>query len=132
MIRVSFAGGKRVDAECGKFVVHTDQPPEHGGSDSAPDPFTLFLASVAACAGLYVLAFCQARRLDTAGMAVTLEPETDAAGHLARLKLHVALPPGFPDKYLDSVRRAAETCKVKRALQDPPVVEVTATLEAAT
>lgn len=60
-IEVTFPGGKRVDARVGPHVVHTDQPIEVGGEGSAVGPFDLFLASIAACAGTSVLAFCQAR-----------------------------------------------------------------------
>ena len=51
---VTFPGGKRVDAEYGGFTVRTDQPPQSGGEGSAPQPFDLFLASIATCAGIYV------------------------------------------------------------------------------
>jgi hypothetical protein len=60
-ITIRFPGGKRVDAHLGTHVVHTDQPIAGGGEDSAPAPFDLFLASLATCAGIYVLGFCQAR-----------------------------------------------------------------------
>src|SRR5690242_6208835 len=54
-IEVSFPGGKRVDARVGSFVVHTDQPADQGGEGGAVSPFDLFLASLATCAGIYVL-----------------------------------------------------------------------------
>jgi putative redox protein len=60
-IKVTFPGGLRVDAEYKGFVIKTDQPVKHGGSGTAPAPFDLFLASIAACAGFYVVAFCRER-----------------------------------------------------------------------
>ena len=35
-MRVSFPGGKRVDAEYGGHTIRTDQPPQGGGEGSAP------------------------------------------------------------------------------------------------
>ncbi len=58
-IQIKFPGGKRVDAVLGEQVIQTDQSVAHGGSGSAPEPFDLFLASLATCAGLYVLVFCR-------------------------------------------------------------------------
>ena len=60
-IVVTFPGGRRVDAEVGGHVLHTDQPRESGGSDTAASPFQLFLASIGTCAGIYVQGFCAAR-----------------------------------------------------------------------
>jgi putative redox protein len=70
-IHVTFPGGKRVDADFGTQVVKTDQSREHGGEGTAPEPFDLFLASLATCAGLYVLGFCNARGLSTDGIELT-------------------------------------------------------------
>ena len=47
---VTFPGGRRVNASYGDFEIATDQSPDHGGDASAPEPFDLFLASLATCA----------------------------------------------------------------------------------
>ena len=126
-IEVWFPGGKRVDARAGAFVVHTDQPPESGGNATAIAPFDLFLASLAACAGHYVLAFCQARGLPTAGVSIRQRVEVDPATKLpGRIRLELALPPSFPEKYRTAVVRAAEGCKVKKTIAAAPLIEVSA------
>ncbi len=125
--RVTFPEGKRVDAAFGAHVVRTDQSPAHGGAGAAPEPFELFLASLATCAGIYALAFCQARGLSTDGLDLvqraTFDPETK---RLARVDLTVTLPPAFPEKYRAAIVRAMEGCRVKKTLLDPPLVTVTA------
>jgi putative redox protein len=70
-MRVEFTGGTRVEARFGKHAVTTDQPLKDGGEDSAPSPFALFLASLATCAGYFVLKFCQSRGISTEGMYLT-------------------------------------------------------------
>ena len=127
-VEVSFPGGKRVDARVGPYVVHTDQPTEEGGDGSALSPFELFLASLATCAGLYVLAFCQARSLSTAGIGVHQHVETDPLTKLpSRILLELRLPPTFPEKYRTAVIRAAESCKIKKTIAARPAIEVVAT-----
>jgi putative redox protein len=120
-INVSFPGGKRVDASFNGFVVQTDQAKENGGDGSAPEPFSYFLASIATCAGIFVLGFCQARNIPTDGIRVTEEVEWDAAAHrLSKVTIDILLPPSFPEKYREPVRRAAEGCSVKKAILNPP------------
>ena len=123
---ITFPGGKRVDATFDGVTVSTDQPVEVGGDGSAAAPFDLFLASLGTCAGYYVLAFCQARGLSTEGLSVVQHVTKDEATKLpSRVEIEVTLPPGFPEKYRAAVQRAAEGCKVKKALASPPTVAVT-------
>jgi putative redox protein len=124
---VTFPGGLAVDAHFKGFTVQTDQGVPSGGLGDAPEPFDLFLASLATCAGLYALRFCQQRGIDTAGLGVTLSTEKDpAAGRLSAVRLEIQLPPGFPGKYEDAIVRAADQCAVKRHILEPPAFAVTA------
>jgi ribosomal protein S12 methylthiotransferase accessory factor len=131
-IIVTFPGGKRVDALAGQFTLRTDQPREYGGEGSAPEPFTLFLASLGTCAGLYVVAFCQARSIPTDGIRIVERTDSDpSTGRLLRVALEVQVPPDFPPQYRDAVARAAAACKVKKTLAVPPQIEVTTSVRAA-
>jgi ribosomal protein S12 methylthiotransferase accessory factor len=124
-IDVLFPGGKRVDAQIGGFRIQTDQAVKAGGDGSAPEPFSLFLASIATCAGIFALGFCQARHIDTEGLGLrmdcTWDPTRKLFGHIA---LHLTLPPEFPDKYRDAIVQAVDLCAVKRHLMDAPSFEV--------
>lgn len=127
-IRVTFPGGERVDAELvGKgFVVSTDHSKEDGGAGSAPAPWQLFLASIATCAGAYVLSFCRQRDLPTDGIEIVQRQEYDETStRLTKVRIIVNLAPEFPDKYRRALVRAAELCAVKKAIADPPEFEVT-------
>jgi ribosomal protein S12 methylthiotransferase accessory factor len=131
-IRIRFPGGKRVNAEFDGFTVATDQPAEAGGQGSAPAPFAHFLASIGTCAGIYVLGFCQARGIPTEGLELTQRHEWDPVrNRLARVRIDIRLPAGFPDKYRAAVVRAAEHCAVQKALHEPPEFVVTAGAEPA-
>jgi putative redox protein len=122
---IRFPGGKRVDAEYDGHVLRTDQSPEHGGKGSAPEPFTLFLAALGTCAGLYVLGFCQARGITTEDIELVQHHDFDLDGRkLLGVRLEILLPPEFPQKYVSAVRAAAAGCKVKKTLADPPTVDV--------
>jgi ribosomal protein S12 methylthiotransferase accessory factor len=126
-IEITFPGGDRVDAHFGGFTVPTDQPSPQGGRGSAPSPFALFLTSIATCAGIYVLRFCQERGLPTEGLRMQQRSISDpATGLIGRVELEIGLPPGFPERYRPAVIRAAELCAVKKHLEHPPSFQITA------
>jgi putative redox protein len=122
---VTLPGGKRVDAAIGKHVIRTDQPVANGGEDGAPAPFSLFLAAIGTCAGIYVAGFCQNRGLPTEGIRIrqrsSFHPQT---GALEKVELDVEVPPTFPEKYRDALVRVADQCAVKKAIQAQPAFEV--------
>jgi putative redox protein len=122
---IDFPGGARVDAHFGPYIVKTDQPPSGGGEGSAPTPFSLFLASLGACAGIYVLGFCRQRGLPTDGIRIIQRMEPDAATRLiGKVSLEIQVPPAFPEKYKDALIRSAEQCTVKKHLEHPPAITV--------
>ncbi|MEZ4999181.1 MAG: hypothetical protein R2744_03325 [Bacteroidales bacterium] len=56
-LEIFFDGGLKVNARDGNFVIKTDQAKDSGGEGSAPEPFTLFLASIGTCAGYTLRVF---------------------------------------------------------------------------
>jgi len=128
-MEIYFPGGKKVYARYKGFTVETDQPVHEGGDNSAPAPFDLFMLSIGACAGYYVLTFLQQRGLSTEGAGILLRHDVDPETHLpSRVYLDIKLPADFPEKYRDAVIRTAEHCTVKRALDSPPAFETTTTI----
>jgi len=123
-ITVSFPGNLRVDAQVGPYTVRTDQPVAAGGDGSAPTPFALFLASLATCAGIYVLGFLRQRGMDAgaAGLRMTTE-EDHERGLVSKVVFEVQVPPDFPEKYEPAIVRAVQQCAVKRHLDAPPAFE---------
>lgn len=122
---VDFPGGARVDAHFNDFTVKTDQPPSGGGENSAPAPFALFLASIATCAGIYVLGFCRNRGLPTDGIRIIQRslrnPQTGLVG---QIEMEIQVPPSFPEKYYEALVRSADQCAVKKHLENPPKFNV--------
>ena len=125
--KVSFPGGVKVDAAFREFTIHTDQPVRDGGDNSAPSPFIYFLASLATCAGYYVLSFCRSRKIPTEGIELTMKTQREAKGKMVSLvEIEISLPPDFPEKYVSAVVKAADQCTVKAHLQYPPDIETKA------
>jgi putative redox protein len=121
---VSFPGGKRVHAHYGRFEIATDQGPDNGGDGTAPEPFDLFLASLATCAGIYVLGFCQSRDIPAEGISLEQSWERGDKGRLTKIGIRIFVPESFPAKYHDALVRAAAKCTVKRTMEAPPEMTV--------
>lgn len=123
-ILVTLGTGRKVDARLGKHLVKTDQPLDNGGEDTAPSPFDYFLASIGACAGLFVQSFCQKRGIPTDGIEVIQRPTFGDDGVLKQVDLDIRLPAEFPEKYRDAVIKVAEQCSVKKAIAAQPTFTI--------
>jgi len=124
-MKISFEGKKKVNAEFNGQIVATDQPLQAGGEGTAPAPFTLFLASIGTCAGIYVKSFCDQRNISTEEIFITQKMNYNYKTRLIdqiELKLH--LPASFPEKYKPAVINAVNLCAVKEHLNKPPEIEV--------
>lgn len=125
-IDVSFPGKLKVDAKIDDFVISTDQPEKAGGDNSAPQPFALFAASIATCAGYFALKFCQSRELSTEGMGLTMQYAWDKESkRFPKMDIELTLPAEFPEKYQKAILRAMDQCVVKKHIMEPPDFEIT-------
>lgn len=128
---ITLPGNRRVDAAFGHHIVHTDQPLDNGGEDTAPSPFQLFLASIGACAGIFVQGFCAKRNIDPSGVRIVERPVYDEQGTLKDVTLDIELPGSFPEKYKEALLRVVEQCSVKKAIAAQPTFTVRASIGAA-
>ncbi|MGD8992706.1 MAG: OsmC family protein [Desulfobacterales bacterium] len=123
-LEVSFAGGKKVNADFKGFNIQTDQSEKDGGEGSAPTPTLLFFASLGTCAGLYALNFCEKRKIDTTQLKLILDFETHPKTHMVKkIVMKLTLPPDFPEKYVSAIIKAMDLCYVKKHLHEPPAFE---------
>ncbi len=122
---ISFAGGKKVNADYRGFTIETDQSTRNGGEGTAPEPFSLFLASIGTCAGIYVYSFCQERNLPTDNIRIvqTHQRREDGSG-IGKISIEIEVPDDFPEKYRETLVKVADLCAVKKHIQNPPVFEV--------
>jgi len=123
---INFPGGARVDAQYGQFTIKTDQSIYGGGNGEAPTPFSLFLASMGTCAGIYVLNFCKQRGLATDNIQILQRIHNSPSTHMIeKIELIIQVPEAFPEKYRPSLIRSAQLCAVKRHLENPPEFAIT-------
>ena len=120
-MEISFPGGKRVDAQYEGLTIQTDQSIKNGGNGSASEPFNLFLASIGTCAGIYVLSFCQQRKIPTEEIKLIQRMEASADGKMiGKIIIEIKLPADFPQKYRKAVISSAQLCAVKKHMEQAP------------
>jgi putative redox protein len=124
-LKVVFGDKYKIDVEYKGYVIKTDQPVRDGGDATAPSPFDLFLASLAACAGFYAVAFCRERRIPTDGLGVTMTTERgEVSKMIDKVTVTVDLPAGFPEKYRFAMVKAVDHCTVKAHILRAPQFEI--------
>lgn len=124
-MEVTFDGGKVITAHINGHQIRTDQPVMGGGTNTAPSPFELFLASIGTCAGIYVKGFCDQRGIPADNIKILQSVEYDrATGLPSDIKIDIQLPADFPEIYKDAVIKVADLCKVKKTIANPPIFSV--------
>jgi len=124
-MKISFPGGKKVDAEYKSFTIKTDQSKLNGGDGTDPEPFYLFVASIGTCTGFYVLSFCQKRKIPTEDIELILNINKNKETHMIdKIDIEIQVPENFPENYKNAVIKSAELCAVKKHLEKPPIIDI--------
>jgi len=127
-MKISFTGNKKVEADYKGFTIKTDQPRDEGGEESAPEPFSLFLASIGTCTGIYVLSFCQSRNIPTDEIVLLLQIDENKELHMINtITIEIKVPKDFPDDYKKALVKTAQLCTVKKHLDNPPKIDILVT-----
>lgn len=122
---INFPGRKKVNVVFDNFLIQTDQKLENGGDNSFPDPFSLFISSIGACAGYYVLSFCLERNIPTNDIKLLLEAKKNIKNNLIEnIDIKIITNELFPDKYVKSIIKVANLCTVKKHLEHPPIINI--------
>lgn len=99
----------------GRHVIATDEPVSLGGTDTAPAPHELLAAMLASCASTMVAIYARRHGWPLEGLRVDVDYDADATPR--RVAMRMALPEGLSSDQVDRLRRVAETCPARRALE---------------
>jgi putative redox protein len=128
MIDIVFEGGKKINAVVKGFTIKTDQDINSGGEGTAPDPFTVFLSSIAACAGFYTKTFCDQRRIPVDDINLRMETKYNPEMKMITgIQIGIHVPPDFPEKYDNALVNSVNLCTVRRHLSDKIQVDILVT-----
>jgi len=100
----------------GRHSIVTDEPESLGGSDEGPAPHELLPAALAACIATMIAMYAERRGWDIGDPGVEVDYETDCTPR--RMTVSVHLPDHLTPDQLRRLERVAETCPLRRALED--------------
>jgi putative redox protein len=99
----------------GRHTLVTDTASRLGGTDDGPSPHELLPATLASCVSTMIVLY--ARRHDWQVDDVRVEVSYDPDARPRRFDTAVHLPEGLSGEQIDRLRRVAETCPVRRAIE---------------
>ncbi len=118
-------GGDRLLMKVRGHSLLADQPAEDGGTDSAPTPTEIFIASLAGCVAFYAERFLGRHGLSTEGLKVTCAYEWAEKPHrVGAIEVNVEAP-SLPAGKREAFERVIDHCTVHNTLRVPPDVRVT-------
>ena len=119
-LKVTLEGNKKVSTHIGDHLIMTDQPEKNGGSNIAPAPYDLFLASIATCAGFYVQSYCDNKNIDSSGIEITLKVKRDEKKAINGFVTTIHVPEEIPEKLHSVLKKVASQCAVKKTIMNNP------------
>ena len=122
---INFPSRKKVNVNYKNFIIKTDQPLEKGGNNTNPDPFSLFISSIGACTGFYILSFCNERSIPIEDIELILKTKKNNQNNMIEeININIITKKSFPDKYIKSIIKVANLCTVKKHLESPPKINI--------
>ena len=123
VIRVDHKEGDLFEIGIRDHLVHVDQPVDAGGSDAAPTPVELFVASLASCVAFYVRRYLARHSLPSDGLSIAADfTIAERPARVGQVHVSIDLPHGVPDERRDALLAVASHCTVHHTLEDPPEV----------
>ena len=111
---------KHIEVEIGGYTIRTDQPEAEGGTGVGPSPGKLLLAAVASCTASTAYGYCSQHDLP---LPTGMDVHVDSNDNIEKIHFEIHMPPDFPEDRVSAVRRAANTCWVKKQWLNPPGFE---------
>ncbi len=99
----------------GRHLIVTDEPEGLGGTDAGPAPHELMAAMLASCASTMMTLYARTRNWEIGDISVEARYDPDCAPRHVEMVLH--LPAGLTADQMRRLRKVAETCPARRALE---------------
>lgn len=125
-VEVRHLSGDRFEIAVRQHRLECDQPSEDGGTDAAPTPTELFIASLTACVGFYARRYLARHQLAEDIVVRAHFEMASRPARVGRVELLLVLPAGFPEERMAGLLAVASHCTVHNSLLDPPQVTIEA------
>jgi putative redox protein len=112
----SVDGGLRHEVDVnGRHVIVTDEPERLGGTDAGPAPHELLPAMLASCVSTMIILYARTRDWGIGNVRVEVVYDPEPTPRHVDVRVH--LPEGLTSEQVSRLRRVADTCPARRALE---------------
>jgi putative redox protein len=109
-------GGLRHEVNVnGRHMLITDEPEALGGTDLGPAPHELLAAMLASCVSTMITLYARGRDWDLGEIRVDVDYDPEPTPRRAEVRVH--LPDNLTSDQLRRLRKVAQTCPARRALE---------------
>ena len=109
-------GGLRHEVDVnGRHTIVTDEPERLGGTDAGPAPHELMAAMLAACVSTMIVLYAQNRGWQLGDVRVDVHYDAEVTPRQVEISVH--LPEGLAPEQVERIKRVADTCPARRALE---------------
>jgi uncharacterized OsmC-like protein len=119
----------RFSARSGEHDLTIDLPVPLGGTGRGMTPPQLFIASLGACLGVYVVDYCETIGVPSQGLKVQMRWEqTGRPKRIGRIRAEIMFPHAdVTPARLAAIRRVAEQCLLHNTLRQAPEFDIAIT-----
>jgi uncharacterized OsmC-like protein len=116
-ITTYYKGDMLFESKLGNHSILIDVPPSMGGSDRAPTPPELFVASLGSCVGAFVVQYCNNAAIDARDMTIDVSfDKVEEPTRLTNVKVTVKMPHGACGRRKEALQRVAAHCPVHETI----------------
>ena len=124
-VSVRHLGDDRFAIDVRGHTITVDQPVDAGGTDTAPTPTELFIASLASCVAFYARRYLARHDIPSEGLAVTADAAMTARpARVGAITIAITPPTALPPERRDAFLAVASHCTVHNTLEQAPKVEI--------
>jgi putative redox protein len=98
-----------------RHTLVTDEPAALGGTDAGPAPLELLPASLASCIATMISLYAHSKGWQLSEVGVDVEYDNESVPRHFDVAVH--LPSGLAPEQIERLRRVAESCPVRRAME---------------
>jgi putative redox protein len=110
-------GTLKHDVEIRDHRLVSDEPSDHGGTDTGPSPQELLAASLAACTAITIEMYANRKRWNIGEVVVDVDYEPAQRGSPTKFRMVVELPKELPEEQRERLMQIAAKCPVHRTLE---------------
>ena len=125
VITVRHVDGDRFEISSRGHLIKVDQPMTEGGTDTAPTPTELFVASLASCISFYAHRYLTRHDLSSDGLCVSAAyTMASRPTRVEEIAVGIELADDLPDDRWEALLAVASHCTVHNTLNQPPVINI--------